>query len=450
MKRPILALHAAAAALLVAGAPRSSAGDFFEESPIRYSDTEPDNAVSALDRALDAGTVAFTGGSSKECLQQVLDHFGVPAESQVLVFSKTSKQNDLISPATPRSIFFSESCYIGWVPGGQIEIACYEANLGPVFYLFDPRPTRNGERPVIRRDQSCLSCHTRNNARDVPGVMVRSVYPDALGHPLLGAGTFLTTHESPLEERWGGWYVTGHHGAARHMGNVTAEETAFGAEIDREAGANLTDLREQFDVSNYLRPTSDIVALMVLEHQTAVHNVLTAASFRTRQAIHRHREILKALGEPECDELSGSALSVANSQAEKVVRHLLFCDEAPLPEGGIEGDTAFIDAFRRNRRPDPDGDSLKDFQLLTRLFKNRCSYMIHSPAFDALPDPVREIVYRRLWEVLSGEDDSEVFAHLGASERSRIVDILRATREGLPEYWTATDPAVTRADASVR
>ena len=83
------------------------------------------------------------------------------------------------------------------------------------------------------------------------------------------------------------------------------------------------------------------------------------------------------------------------------------------------------------------GRSLRDFDLSTRLYKYPCSSLIYSEAFDSLPKPVRDLVYRRLWEVLSGKDTSKDFAHLSTADRRAIREILIETKNGLPDYWTA-------------
>jgi hypothetical protein len=37
--------------------------------------------------------------------------------------------------------------------------------------------------------------------------------------------------------------------------------------------------------------------------------------------------------------------------------------------------------------------------------------------------------------VLSGQDQSDRFAHLSADDRSAILEILRETMPDLPQYW---------------
>jgi hypothetical protein len=271
----------------------------------------------------------------------------------------------------------------------------------------------------------------------VPGIMLRSVYPDNDGSVLLQAGTALIDHTSPLGERWGGWYVTGSHGSSDHMGNVTATRDKDGTvTLDKVKGANVRSLAEFFDTSQYLRGDSDIVALMTLEHQVAMHSRIVEAAYDVRAAIARQASLRKELGKPPTEEFVGSTMVVAASHADKILKCLLFCGEAPMPDGGVDGAGAFEDAFRSNRRAAKSGKSLKDFQLLTRLFKFRCSYLIYSRSWDGLPEKFRELVYRNLHTILTAEQPVKGFEHLSPGERREILEILRETKEGLPDYWS--------------
>ncbi|HSI65491.1 MAG TPA: hypothetical protein VLE43_20360, partial [Candidatus Saccharimonadia bacterium] len=292
-------------------------------------------------------------------------------------------------------------------------------------------------KPELGRSEQCFSCHEGSRTNNVKGMLVRSVYADASGQPQLQDGSFLSTHESPLNERWGGWYVTGRHGNDLYMGNitVTVDEKTPSREIrlDRKAGANVLDLSPYIDIRAYLTGSSDLVALMVLEHQCTMHNLLTAANEHCRQAMARQRDFQKAFNEPVTETQQGSALGVFNSHVEKLLRHLLFCGEYELKDDGVEGSIAFQDAFRTNRRENAEGRSLKDFQLRTRLFKDRCSYMIYSSSFEALPQQLKTMLYDRLLAVLKGTDAAPEFAHLSESERANILSILRETKNGFPQ-----------------
>lgn len=200
------------------------------------------------------------------------------------------------------------------------------------------------------------------------------------GSPI-DAASFVIGHESPMEQRWGGWYVTGRHGNTRHLGNEIAKLDGNDASVDSDAGANLTDLSAKFDTSMHLYPDSDIVALMVLEHQCEMHNRLSRAMMRVRKWSAYQKNIYKALGEPMPYEPSGTLLTVLNSERDDILEYLLFRDEIKMPDGGVQGAGRFEQGFRRNRKEDEEGRSLKDFDLQTRLFKFRCSYMIYSEAF---------------------------------------------------------------------
>jgi hypothetical protein len=325
------------------------------------------------------------------------------------------------------------STYLGWVRGGVVEVADMSPGLGMTFYVLDHR---DQEQPLrFERTASCLDCHAGSRVDHMPGMMVRSVYPDRDGQPLLAQGSFLTGHASPLSERWGGWYVTGRHGDARHMGNAIARETKSGVQFDTATGANRLDLSPFFDTKPYLLPSSDIVALLVLEHQVEMQNILSRAATYVRLAMRRQEVLRRELGEPPTDELQGSSLGVAKNQTANILRHLLFCDEIDLPDGGIQGGAAFQTAFASQARRDRLGRSLRDLQLKDRLFRHRCSYMIYSAAFDDLPPPLKAMVYRRLLDILDGRDDAEDFAHLNSYERERIKTLLLETKSDLPDQW---------------
>ena len=406
----------------------------YELPPIEYSTSTASNQLTCLMRKWGEDGHPMPPGSSKEFLSAFLQRMSVPTASQVLVFSKTSLQRDLIRPDQPRALYFSDDCYIGWVPGGLVEVVVSDPKLGVVFYSLDSRKPDGP--PEVKRDQGCLSCHGGSMTRDWPGLVVRSVYPDVQGNPITAAGGFLTGHDSRMEDRWGGWYVTGAHGGSRHMGNQIAQGRGGDARLDREAGANLTNLDGFFSADRYLRGDSDIVSLMVLEHQVGMHNRLSIGALRVRKWTHYQRQLRRELGEAPTDEPTGSALRVVQNEARKIVEHVFYSGEIPLPEGGIRGAGAFESEFRGNRREDARSRSLKDFALRTRLFTYRCSYMVYSRAFEDMPVSLKTEVFRRMLEVLDFEDRSKEFAHLGEEERSAIREILMATH---PEFAAAAE-----------
>ncbi|MEZ0388316.1 MAG: hypothetical protein ACAI34_14680 [Verrucomicrobium sp.] len=416
---------------------------FFQTTPA-FAGTDPTpfepwktsaDPVAKLWQRVVTGQTKLPVADEKAFLHAILKELDVPIASQVLVFSKTSLQNALIGPLRPRALYFSEEVYVGWVQGGMVELVGMDPEKGPVFYSLS-RPVAEGSLPYLATEEQCLSCHESSRTGGVKGLLVRSVFADANGQPILSEGSHVTTHESPLSERWGGWYVTGQHGRERHMGNVTARETGNGILLNRERGANVTSLEGFISTGPYLTNSSDIVALMVLEHQCTVHNVLTDAAQGTRQAMARQRDLQKAFREPITEVPQGSAQSVIRSLAEKLLKQMLYVGEYTLQDDGVEGSAPFQDAFRRNRLESAEGRSLKDFQLRTRLFKYRCSYMIYSKAFEALPAQVKAEFYAQLWQVLKGHEGRDgVYAHLSEGEREHLKAILLATKKDLPAYW---------------
>jgi len=267
----------------------------------------------------------------------------------------------------------------------------------------------------------------------VPGLVVRSIYPEPSGMPLFHAGSFVTDHRSPLNQRWGGWYVTGTHGSQRHMGNIFVMDRDHPDKLDMDAGANVTELTGRFDTGAFLSPHSDIIALMVLEHQTRMISLITRLAFETRMALHDQKAINQALGRP-AEELTDSTKRRIGNVAEALVKYMLFVEETAL-EDPIKGTSGFAAEFAKKGPRDSSGRSLRELEATTRLFRYPCSYLIYSEAFDALPVAAKDRVYRRLWEILSGQDQSSTFARLSNTDRRNILEILLETKPGLPDYF---------------
>jgi hypothetical protein len=114
---------------------------------------------------------------------------------------------------------------------------------------------------------------------------------------------------------------------------------------------------------------------------------------------------------------------------------MLFVGEAPLREP-VQGVSSFTATFPQRGPRDRYGRSLRDFDLQRRLFRYPLSYMIYSEIFDAMPATARERVYQRLFDVLSGKDRNPKFAHLSDSDRNAILEIIRDTKTGIPDYWS--------------
>ncbi len=426
--------------LLLAGS--LCADEEFDREPILYSQSTPDNRISRLQQRLDQGDLTLTYEGDKSYLPALLKALDVPIESQMLVFSRTSLQMRRISPRTPRAIYFNDDVYVGFCQSGEVlEISAVDAQLGTVFYTLNQE---ENEKPRFeRRNDNCLVCHSSSRTEGVPGHLVRSLFVDASGQPMLSAGSRMVDHTTPVEQRWGGWYVTGTHGSQKHLGNLVVRGRDVEEPVDNSAGQNITELRERLNVDRYVSPHSDIVALMVLEHQVLVHNRLVKAGFDTRQALDYDVMMNRTLENPEGTRLESTTRRI-RSTGDRLVDALLLVNEAKLTEP-IKGTSGYAEQFAAVGPRDPQGRSLRDLDLTTRLLKYPCSYLIYSEAFDGLPVESREHVWQRLFDILSGQDQSEKFAHLSQDDRQAILDILRATKSGLPDYYRKPSEDTTAA-----
>jgi len=406
--------------------------DEFEQDPIKYSQSTPDNIITRLQAEIDAGRVTLRYEDHFGYLRSALEALRVPQSSQMLVFSKTSLQRERIAPRTPRAIYFNDDVYVGFCQNGDVmEVSAVDPRLGAVFYTLDQR---DPDRPRFsRQGDNCLICHASSNTQHVPGHLVRSVYPDSRGFPLLASGTFRIDHTSPIENRWGGWYVTGTHGAQKHLGNLIAEARTRPEDVDNSTGMNVKELGDRFRTTSYLTPHSDIVALMVLEHQVEGHNLLTRASFLTRQALYFEKSLNSELKEDK-DKRWDSTTARIRSACEPLVRYLLFSKEARLSESML-GTSEFAAEFQTAGVRDSRSRSLRDLDLTRRLFKYPCSYLVYSQSFQQLPVEAKDYVFRRFSEILDGADLSPEFRHLTAEDRTAIREILAETLEGAPAGW---------------
>jgi hypothetical protein len=388
---------------------------------IEYKEGALLDPVTRLIRQVESGKIELPYRPGRlGFLPGLLAKLGIPTDSQALAFAKGSFQAAKISPRNPRAIYFTDDAEVGYVPGGdEIEIVGIDPRQGAVFYTLEADAQN---RPVFKRQTVCLNCHQGAATLGVPGIFIASTYPSVSGMPSPNGGA-VTDHRTRFEDRWGGWYVSGTHGAQRHRGNAVAPDPAEPEVLETEGTQNLKNLSVKFNPAPYLTPDSDIVALMTLEHQTQITNLFTRVGWEARIATSGGKTDPAALAKLE----SGIA---------EIAAYMLFADEALLT-APVTGVSTFTTTFRARGPRDRKGRSLRDFDLQKRLFRYPLSYMIYSAAFDALPDAVRAGVYRRLHDVLTGQDRSPRFARLTQPERQVILEILRDTKPGLPDYWKA-------------
>jgi hypothetical protein len=385
-------------------------------------DTPFMDPIALLNRQIERGEappLEFRPGSGY--LTSLLERLDVNRDSQILVFSKTSFQQAFISPQSPRAIYFNDTVAVGTVPGGEVfELTALDSDRGIAFYTF---PAARVDKPRFEpRGIECIFCHGPGN-HGAPALVVASVFPDAQGLPAYTTTFFRgTDHRTPFAERWGGWYVTGTHGSQRHLGNAIAPNPERPVELQQADTQNLTTLTHKFDTTRYLSPLSDIVALMTLEHQSGMTNLINSLTVRYRRA--------------ERQGFPGDAVwkNELDPAIEALVTYMLFADEAPLAEP-IEGSSTFAKTFPQRGPRDGRGRSLRDFNLRTRLFRYPLSYMIYSEIFDRMPSREKERVYRRLFDVLTNKDTGKSFAALSIDDRRSALEILRETKPNLPAYW---------------
>jgi hypothetical protein len=301
-----------------------------------------------------------------------------------------------------------------------------DPNKGPIFYVLSQKPQGS---PMFARQTDCRLCHQGGKTMFWPGLVAKSVHTTADGKPVSREVAFSLGQETPISFRWGGWYVTGTlQGALRkegHLGNIFTADPDRPGQSDRSLG-DLKDLKNAIDSPRYLSTSSDVVALLVFEHQTRMHNLLTQANYETRLALAQGGQSTAS---------SDESRARIEQAGERLLEYMLFRREAPL-EGSVQGTTNFTAEFARNGPRDSRGRSLRELQLKTRLFKYPCSYLVYSPSFDSLPQEMKNYLWMRLEQILTGREPNEPYPSMAVSDRAAVMEILRDTK---PEFsaWLA-------------
>jgi hypothetical protein len=410
-------IPASIAALLVASGAAAAERIFnFREAPHSYFEHRPQDRLARLHQDIAAGKASVDTSDEQTFLKTLMEALDVPVSSQILVFSATSLQSEIINPRNPRALYFNDDTYVGWVPGGRVEVAAIDPEMGPMFYVYER--FRPGQVPVPERSTRCFACHAGSATKYVPGLIAESVLVSMAGSSLETYRHDEQGHQIPLEKRFGGWLLTGAHNLSKHQGNAAGRSEA-GKLTRFDASPGVFS-----DLGKHLLPSSDILPHLVHEHQMGFENRLFQATYLLRQRKHENSGRLSQEAEKELDAL-----------AAEFARYVLFADEAPLPSRGIQGDPAFIEDFQRNRRPSRSGDSLKDFDLRTRIFKFRCSFMLHTDSWTRAPEWWRDRVYFHMALGLRESGTPPELSHLPVSERLAIRSILKETMDNLPAWW---------------
>jgi hypothetical protein len=390
-----------------------------DHSAIQYSSRAPREAIVTLNESIAKGEIALAFEPlPRGYLASVLKALDIPLSSQTLVFSENSLQRAHINKGAPRAIYFNDTVAVAWAKGADtIEATALDSTQGVHFYSIPQ--TRSAKPQFVRRNADCLQCHLLPQTHGVPGVVTMSVLPLSDNKNDYAQG-WEVDHRTPIEDRWGGWYVTGAQVPATHLGNVPVLHVPK-SYVRAGVAPKLTAVSEAFDSTTYLTPHSDVVALMALNHQTRMVNLLTRLGWQSRIAAHDGAK-------------NGVVPPHVRDTATELVDYMLFVDEAPL-SSQVRGLSSFAKDFPARGPRDSKGRSLRDLDLTRRLLRYPCSYMIYTDAFDALPPATLAIVYERMWAILSGKVTDAEYAKLAPSDRRAISEIVRETKKNLPAYW---------------
>lgn len=385
-----------------------------EHPAIDYASRPSTDPIARLNTALGDGTATLAFEPATGYLRALLAALDISPASQLLVLSRTGVQRAYTRPSNPRALYFNEQVAVGYIPGAPyLELIAHDPLLGAVFYTIDQRATA---RPALSRQTACLTCHVATATLEVPGFMTRSLVTGPDGTPKLRLGSEdVVDHRTPFARRWGGFFVTGRHGASTHLGNVVADERDVRRSLVPAGPLNVASLAGAVNVDDYAAPTSDVVALAVFDHQTRALNLLTRLGWESRVAAHEGRAPAES--------------PAVTGLVRDLVEYLLFADEAPMP-GGLQSTSGFREWFAARGRKDALGRTLHALDLQRRLFAYPLSYTIDSPAFDALPVEVRALVVRELAAALSGASRGGGTARMSAEDRRTVLEILRATKPG--------------------
>jgi hypothetical protein len=412
---------------------------------IGYSNAPRHNDVAHLIAALQAGRMKLQYREPRGYLDSLLKALRINPDSQVLVFSKTSLQADIISPQTPRAIYFNDDTYVAWIEHTpMIEISTMDSMMGTVFYTLQERPT---ERPHFERETTrCLSCHDTFSLSGggVPNFLFLTAYSRKGREIVTNQVALHASAATPMDARWGGWYVTGDLGGIEHLGNILPSPAGH-VPLSAADPRNLANVDGLIDPDAYCSDKSDAVALLVLQHQVDIHNLIIHANFKSRMLMERHQPG-SSTKPVSFEQLPPLMQRRFQGLLEPLVRGLLMVGAARWP-APIHGNSGFARSFEARGPHDREGRSLRELDLRTRLFKYPLSFLIYSEGFDYLPAPAKEYVYRRLDEILTGHDRSSTFNALSTADRTAIFEILSATK---PDFARAVarDAAVRTASAA--
>jgi hypothetical protein len=354
------------------------------------------------------------------------------------VFSKTSLQTSHISEATPRALYFNDDTYVGYVQNSDlIEFAAADAQVGIVFFGM---VNRKETKPRLDREGGrCLTCHDTYSMMGggVPRVMVMSAPVDDPADTRTYDSATEVDDRTPIAQRWGGWYLSGWYLPGKdgrpvtHFGNLPQRPgsgVTHGTQLRALAATrdNRGNLAGYFDTTAYPSDKSDVVALLVMEHQTFVQNLITRTQYKSGTVMARDGRDPKA-APAAWKELQSKDQAALKVIMEPLVRALFFADAVPLA-GQVVTSSGYSERFAQRGLRDSEGRSLRELQLDQRLFRYPLSFMIYSESYNALPAYALDYLDSRIVEILRGNDATGIGAKLDPADRAAISQILGETQ----------------------
>ena len=351
----------------------------FHESPHDYWNAKRKDPFTKIIPLLHNGQIKLDHSSELNFLKSLLKELNIPESSQLQLFSTTSLQLGLINPSNPRSLYFNESIYIGYIPGGKIEVISIDPEHGAVFYIFKV-PSK--KQPLtITPTKRCMNCHADRELSGIPGLIIKSVLPGVNGGSLDSYRTGQPGHDVPYKDRFGGWYITDLLDPADHSNVLGFYKNGT---IEKK---NVLALQKK---STHLFPNSnsEVLTHLIFDHQAGFVNRAIKSNY-----------LLRLTQLP--DNLDEHQLNFKKSISD-LVKYSLF-DKEPNLSLKINQNSHFKTDFLITPHKLKTGESLRELDLKTRLFKYRCSFMLFSDFFKNNPPEIKKVVYKEIKQNLLSE-----------------------------------------------
>jgi len=390
----------------------------FQNKIHQYLELSPQDPFSSFKIRLENGEIKLNFDSEIKYLESLLSELSISPSSQLLVYSTTSLQLSRISPYNPRAIYFTDDIYIGYVPGGQIEVIGIDPQLGAIPYIFNLPKSDDLKHPTIYRSKRCMKCHASHEIGGAPGLLVSSVVAGPGGGTIDRFRKQDFGHGVSFNQRFGGWHITGEHPFNKSWANQT------GMMINNEVHKVANPPGKYFSWNKYLTNESHIVPHLIFEHQIGFIN-------RCISTTYRFRELQLRSEQPHFRQHENKFIE---SETNSLLSYILFQNEAQLPPNQITKETKFIVDFEKTEKSNLGSTQLRKLNLKNRLFENRCSYMIFSSSFRGLPGVIKKSLFHKLKVVLSAKQSElpSEYSYLKEDERVKILSILSQSFQGFP------------------